>query len=292
MPSLRRPPVLFDMMKSLITLGQTLNLTQTVNKLGVSRQTVRRHISALEEIKGATFFEVRDRHYALTEAGKKAMTEAEKVLEQAEAWLGGQRLHGATASGMDRSRFHDEEGRDFYAQQHPLSRLWVDSPPILQKGFLAWANARFQVDSPEMEALMPYLLLYRQHDDSWLFVAIGEESSYATWFDRVWAKSAIGRFSKDDPAGAEFNDFISGAHSQIFSQGGARLDHVYAQIPRERGGPPVPVSFQRLLMCCTFPDGQMALAVLVARTKRIAIEDFDPDRVNPMSDDLVMDFEI
>ncbi len=292
MPSLRRPPVLFDMMKSLTTLGRTLNLTKTVSELAVSRQTVRRHISTLEEIKGTAFFEVRDRHYTLTEAGKRAVGEAEKVLAQAESWLDGQPLQGEAASGMDCSRFHDDEGRDFYAQQHPLSRLWIDGPPILQKGFLAWANARFQVDSQEMEALMPYLLLYRQHDDSWLCVAIGEESSYATWFDRVWAKSAIGRFSKDDPAGPEFNDFISGAHEQIFSQGGARLDHVYAQIPRERGGPPVPVSFQRLLMCCTFPDGQMALAVLVVRTKQIAIEGLDPEAVHPMADDLLMDFEI
>ncbi|NIA67239.1 LysR family transcriptional regulator [Pelagibius litoralis] len=292
MPTLQRPPVLFEMMKSLTTLGRTLNLSKTVATLGITRQTVRRHISTLESIKGAKFFEITDRQYVLTEPGRQAIREAERVLEQAEAWLSGHLTHDTDASGMDRSRYRDEHGRDFYAQQHPLSRLWIDGPPILQKGFLAWANARFQIESPELEVLKPYLLLYRQHDDSWLCVAIGEKSSYATWFDRVWAKSAIGRFSKDDPAGSEFNDFISGAHSQIFSEGGVRLDHVYAQIPRERGGTPIPVSFQRLLMCCTFPDGQTALAVLVARTKRLEIEGLDPRNVRPMPDDLLMEFDI
>ncbi|WP_420346206.1 LysR family transcriptional regulator [Pelagibius sp.] len=280
------------MMRSLTTLGRTLNLSRTVATLGITRQTVRRHIDALEKIKGSKFFEITNRQYVLTEPGRQAMEEAERVLGHAEAWLSDHHFRGTAASGMNLSRYHDEQGRDFYAQQHPLGRLWIDSPPILQQGFLAWANAKFQIESPEIERLKPYLLLYRAHDEGWLCVAIGEKSSYATWFDQVWAKSAIGRFSKEDPAGSEFNEFISGAHAEIFNEGGVRLDHVYAQIPRERGGPPLPVSFQRLLMCCVFPDGHTALAVLVARTRRIDIEGMDPEAVEPMAEDLAMEFDI
>ncbi len=286
------PPVLFEMMRSFTTLAQTLNLSKTVSMLGVTRQTVRRHVAALEAQKGQRFFEVRDRQYRLTEAGRDAAEEAQGILDQATAWLSGSYTHGRGAAGLDRASFRDERGHDFQAQQHPLGRLWHDSPPLLQRGFLAWANARFQIEAPEMEVVKPYLLLYRQHRDGWLCVGIGEKSSYATWFDWAWGKSAIGHFSHEDPAGEEFNEFISKAHAQIFHEGGVRLDHVLAQIPRLRDGPPVPVSFQRLLMGCIFPNGDTALAVLVARTNRVDIEGRDTKSMPAMPDELLMEFDI
>jgi len=286
------PPVLFEMMRSFTTLARTLNLSKTVSLLGVTRQTVRRHVSTLEGMKGQKFFEVRDRQYRLTEHGRDAAEQAEEILDQTTSWLTGRYTHGRGTAGLDRASYHDEQGHDFQAQQHPLARIWHDGPPMLQKGFLAWANARFQIEAPEMEILKPFLLLYRQHREGWLCVGIGEKSSYATWFDWAWGKSAIGHFSHEDPAGSEFNDFISKAHSRIFTEGGVRLDHVWAQIPRQRGGPPVPVSFQRLLMGCVFPNGDPALAVLVARTNRIEIEGLERDSFPPMPDELLMKFDI
>ena len=288
----QHPPVLFEMMRSLTTLARTLNLSRTVTQLNVTRQTVRRHVSTLEQIKGFKFFEIKERRYVLTRMGRHAAREAEGILAQAEDWLTGRYSYIEGSSGLNHARYHDEHGHDFYAQQHPLHRLWTDSPPILQKGFLAWANSNLQIESSEMEVLKPYLLLYRQHGDGWLCVGIGEQSSYATWFDSAWAKSSIGRFSQDDPAGDEFNDFISKAYAQIFREGGIRLDHVYAQIPRKRGGPAEPVSFQRLLLGCVFPDGDTALAVLVARTNSIEIEGLDTATVQRMPEELLMEFEI
>ena len=67
----RQPSTLFDILRSFTTLANTLNLSETVEILGVTRQTVRRHINSLEEMKGIQLLELRNRRYYLTEAGEQ-----------------------------------------------------------------------------------------------------------------------------------------------------------------------------------------------------------------------------
>jgi len=69
-------PLLFEMIRSFSTLAKRLNLSHAVEELGSTRQTVRRHIDNLEEIKGVVLFRVVDRRYELTEAGTHALPEA------------------------------------------------------------------------------------------------------------------------------------------------------------------------------------------------------------------------
>lgn len=68
---------LAEMLRSFVVLADTLNLSHAVERLQTTRQTVRRHIKLLEERRGAPLFELRDRQYALTPAGKRALPEAE-----------------------------------------------------------------------------------------------------------------------------------------------------------------------------------------------------------------------
>ena len=49
---LRFYPLLFEILRSFTMLAATLNLSHAVKELGSTRQTVRRHISQLEDIKG------------------------------------------------------------------------------------------------------------------------------------------------------------------------------------------------------------------------------------------------
>jgi len=286
------PAVLFEMLRSFATLARSLNLSQTCRTLGCTRQTIRRHIDVLEEIRGEKLFEVRDRQYSLTEAGSRSVIEAEHLLSLCDAWLAGRSIFSEEVDGLVRARYTDEQGHDFHAQQHPVNRIWVDSPPLLQTSFLAWSQARFQIEDPAMEAVRPYILLYREYRSTWFCVSVGERSSYATWHDWTRAKSAIGRPVSESPAGPEIRTFVAKAYTQVFRGGGARLDHIYARLSRTKDGPLQPVCFQRLLLCCTLPDGEPVLASTVARTHRLDIPGLDREKILAMPVDLLMEFDI
>lgn len=291
--SQQRHAVLYEMMRSFATLARTLNLSQTVDALGVTRQTIRRHIATLEEIKGAALFEVQNRSYSLTAEGEASLAEAERILEESEAWLSGHFVRLRTSPNkLEHAVYVDDRGHDFHAQQHPLSRLWHDAPPLLRQGFQAWASASFKIEAEEMAAIHPYLLLYRQHDDDWICVSIGEKSAYATWFDWIRVKSAIGRHISDSPTHKEIKKFVASAFSDTLTKGGARLDHIFAIAPKEFSGRDHPVSYQRLLMACIFPDGSPVLASLAARTHTVEIPNLEREKVLRMPAHLLMETEI
>ena len=292
MPRSPSPAVFYEMLRSFTTLAKTLNLSQTVRILDCTRQTVRRHIDTLEEIRGTKLFEVRDRQYIITEAGAQSVTEAQYLLERSEAWLAGRSIFSEIVDGLDRAGYADEQGYEFHAQQHPINRIWVDSPPLLQKGFQAWAIARFEIEDAAMAPLRPYILLYREYQSNWFCVSVGEKSSYATWHDWTRAKSAIGRPVSESPTGPEIRNFVTQAYTQVYRGGGARLDHIYARLSRTEGGPLLPVCFQRLLMNCTLPDGQPVLASICARTHALDIPGLSRDKILAMPSDLMMEFEI
>jgi hypothetical protein len=287
-----QPSTLFEILKSFTTLASTLNLSETVTRLGVTRQTVRRHINALEEIKGSKLFELLNRSYSLTDAGAQCHLEAQAILDQTEAWLHDKSIRARRQGSLERITYIDEKGYSFHAQQQHLGRLWVDAPPLLRSSFEAWSRAELQLEHPAMDRIKAYRLVYRRLQDSWLCVEVGEFSSYATWLGWEWAKSAIGRFSKDDPVGTDFDSFMSQSYHGVFVAGNARLDHIAGMIPRTRNGPAIPVRFQRLLVGCRFPDGESALALFVARTNRVEISGLDPAEIPGMSPDLLMEEDI
>ena len=291
-PDDRHPSTLFDILKSFTTLARTLNLSETVEILGVTRQTVRRHIKSLEEMRGIKLLELRNRRYFLTEAGEQHRLEAEEILALAENWLSSRSVRTRSRSNLDRIAYQDANGYSFHAQQHHLSRLWQDGPAMLRSGFDAWCRSELQLEHPAMTQMKPYRLVYRQRRDGWLCVEIGEKSSYATWLGWEWAKSAVGRFSQEDPVGTDFDNFMSQAYPKVFEDGGARLDHICGQIPRTRNGPAIPVRFQRLLLGCVFPDGEPALTLFVARTNQISISGLDLAKLPAMDDELLMEYEI
>ena len=70
------PALLFEMIRSFVTLAQTLNLSHAVAQLASTRQTVRRHIQQLEKAMGAPLFTIENRRYSLTKVGVEALPEA------------------------------------------------------------------------------------------------------------------------------------------------------------------------------------------------------------------------
>ena len=140
------PSTLFEILRSFTTLASTLNLSETVQRLGVTRQTVRRHINTLEELKGAKLFELRNRSYSLTDAGMQCRLEAQAILDQTEDWLRNKSVRARSRGALERVTYKDEKGYSFHAQQHHLGRLWVDAPPLLRRAFEAWSQAELQLE--------------------------------------------------------------------------------------------------------------------------------------------------
>lgn len=281
--------ILFEMLRSFTTLARTLNLSQAVRILGTTRQTLRRHIDILEDVRGEKFFEVKDRQYYLTDAGKHSLAEAETILERGQAWLSGQNKF---IDGLAHVKYVDEQGIPFYSQQHPVTDVWNSGLPLLQKGLQAWVNSRSRLDHPAMEQIKPYLVLYRKRGASWLCVGVGEKSSVASWLGADWAKSAIGYILQEDPMSSGADQFIVEAYNRVSQEGNIRLDHIYTFLPRQKGGKNKAVLYHRLLFACTFPDGKPAIATFSVRTNNLDIPGLNMSEIAALPDDEIMDFDI
>lgn len=280
--------ILFELLRSYTALARTLNLSKAVRELGSTRQTVRRHIHLLEERKGEALFRLEDRQYHLTEAGKRSLREAEELLARSEAWLDNRSDH---VNGLFHLAFGDDAESPYYLQQHPLSRLWVDSSPLLQEGFQSWARSKGELESPEFAAIRPYVMVFRRLEEDWICVEIGNKSSYATWYGWRWERSSVGRGVADLPGGTNFANLLAQPFQDVRAQGGVRLDHVHTCLADETGENMVPISYQRLLMGLRFPDGSFALAALIDRTHSIDIAGLAPKKAKSMPKEFIMKIE-
>lgn len=276
------------MLRAFVCMSENLNLSRTCQELGATRQTVRRHLTDLERIKGERLFKVEDRQYHLTPSGEASLDSAKSLLLQLDIWAGQSALTRKTSQGLESSRYVDGEGRVFLSQQHAVSRVAVNGLPLVKSALAAWGNAEAQIEHAAMNAIRPYAVIYRKGPTGWVFVDIGTSSAYAKWFGWAWSKSAIGKLMNEDNVGDEFNEFIAGAYSRIYDEGGVRLDHLFAFLAKD-GGEPLPVTFQRLLLGCVFPDGTPGLTVVAAITEQVEIDELEDDNRPRLPEDLIMD---
>jgi len=285
-PTTQRPPnIMHEMLRSFVTLARFLNLTHAVDHLGSTRQTVRRHVEMLQSLRGEKLFAFVDRQYVLTEAGVLALVEAERILQLDDAWM---RKEVRVVNGLTAVRYYTDSEVPYFSQQHPIDTIWSTGTSLIQKGLLCWAESKAQLEAPELDTVRDYLLAYRRHHHDWLCVNIGEKSSYATWLGWSWAKSAVGRPLSDDPMASAADQYVSDAYDNILLSGGVRVDHVYTKISRNHGDVPEPISYQRLILRCMFPNGDHALVTLVDRTSSVQIVGVDLDDFPAMSSSFVM----
>lgn len=277
--------ILFELLRSFTTLARTLNLSHAVRELNSTRQTVRRHIALLEQMRGAELFALKDRHYELTEAGQHALPEAEELLARGMAWAGG---HSKHVRGLLHVDFSDGALNEYHLQQHPLSQVWRQGSPLMRMALQCWAAAGADIASEAFEPLRPYMLVYRPMGPSWLCCEIGEKSAFATWFGWAKARSSIGAVLDNLPGGNPMAVLMNEPFSDVASTHGARLDHVHTRLPHDDHDAPLPVSYQRLLMGCTFPDGTFAMAAVIERTHDISILGLSDDKIRAMPEEFVM----
>ncbi|MEX0367123.1 MAG: LysR family transcriptional regulator [Ruegeria sp.] len=281
--------LLFEKLRSFVSLARTLNLSRTVKELGSTRQTVRRHISQLEEMKGKTLFQLTGRQYQLTQAGQDALPEAADLLARGRSWLIGQVSH---RNQLQYVKVNLPEDRIFVMQQRPLGEIWTSQRPLLRTAFQAWSQARGELEAPEIKQVRPYFMVYRQTHVGWLCVEIGDDSSYVSWSGWATARSSIGHHLTVLPGGDDIAHIMAGPFDDTAIQQHARLDHIYTQLAREPGGPYFFICYQRLLLGGRFPDGSLALISIVDRHHDIEIDGLTPDDMRKMPDECVMPAEI
>lgn len=285
--------ILFEMLRSFTTLARTLNLSKAVRELKSTRQTVRRHIDILEKARGKKLFELNDRQYRLTKIGERSIPDAEIILARGNAWLSGQLEHiGKLQTIKIDNQTSSPDSPVFYSQQHPLSGVWRDGTPLLRFGLDSWMKARGEVEGDAFASVRPYWIIFRKLEQKWVCVEIGEKSALATWFGLEWTKSSLGSYLEETPLGPDLGDFISQAYNDVFESGGPRLDHQFRHVPRIKNGTAVPISFQRLLLPCTFPDGSFALVTLSDRTYNLNISGVTEEQIRTMPTDLEMKFKV
>jgi biotin operon repressor len=279
------PALLFEMMRSFVMLAKTLNLSQAVEELGSTRQTVRRHVSQLEDAMGYKLFDVNERRYSLTPKGADAVGPAQLLLDQGNVWYQGQVTY---QDGMPQYKIEFPGGGNFYQQQKPLGLIWTDERPLLSAVLRAWTLSRGALEDVHFDAVRRYVMVFRNSPIGWVCTELGDQSSYATWFGFANARSSIGRVLGELPGGPEFGRLLSEPFNEVECDGGLRLDHIYTQIPRESGGAPVQICYARLLLGTRFPDGSFALVSVVDRHNNIQITGAP---CVPMAPELVMELD-
>lgn len=268
-------PLLFEMLRSFTTLAEQLNLSHAVRELGSTRQTVRRHVSQLEDAIGGPLFDVRDRRYELTELGRLMLPQALDLQARATAWVSGQLTQrdglpclSATIGDWD-----------FFQQQHAIGCIWNDEELLLAETFRAWSLAGGRIEHPQFDHVRQFTIIYRLTDAGWICVEFGRRSFYVGWFGEDYAKSSIGRTLGKLPGGEGFARMLDEAFHEVQQTQSARLDHVFTQVPWGAKSELLPVSYKRLMLCGRFPDDSLAVISLVLPTRNVKIADLDPTRL-------------
>jgi len=283
------PSLLYEMMRSFVGLAEALNLSQAVEQIGSTRQTVRRHIAQLEDAMGIKLFDVQQRRYALTEEGERALKPAQVLLDQGAVWFQGQFEHVA---GMLKFSYEDESGWMYHQQELPLSMVWSCESDLLRSALQAWATSCGELESKHMEKIRPYIVGYRDNMQGWICTEVGEYSYYANWSGWAQARSSVGRPLTHLPGGAALASLVDGPFQAIHVGEGVRVDQVVTKLNfGGTDGPMEVAAFDRLLMGMKLPDGSPVIVSVVDRSCQMRISDLDAEYLRKVPDEARIDFK-
>jgi hypothetical protein len=268
---MKNDEITIQMLRAFVSISKTGSPTDSAQELGITRQSVARHLRSLEEITETEYFARRGREYVLNDQGHSALEEISFLLNRLDKWSGRFETALTTVNGLQRKRFVDSDQRIFITQQHPLHRV-TTMHPLFGDCLNAWTSAGMDLEHTALQPLRPYLVVLRKRANTWSFVEIGEESAYAKWFGWAWSKSVIGNPVTDASFGPEYDDFIYDDYKQVLDETGLRLDDIYAHLTNA-DGELQEVSFSRMLLGCLFPDGTRGLIVLAIPSDAIEIDE-------------------
>lgn len=281
------PALLYEMMRSFVALARTLNLSQAVEALGSTRQTVRRHIAQLEQAMGLSLFEVEQRRYRLTSDGVRALGPAQILLDQGSVWHSGRFQH---VGGMMLFTFKNETGWHYHQQQVPVSVAWEGHSDLLRAALKAWTASEGQLESSHMAPIRPFMLAYRENSEGWICTEVGEKSFYSNWYGWAQARSSVGRNLSDFQGGPQFASLADRPYKEINGTHGLRLDQMMIQTRGQEDGAITSVVCDRLLMGVRMPDGSPAIISVVDRASKMYITGISDDVIERIPDKARVEF--
>jgi len=267
-----------------VCLARRLNLSHASQELGFTRQTIKRHISELEVKIGEPLFELDNRKYVLTEAGKVALPGAKQILLKANSWFDGM---------TDRTVIKHLEKLDTgsslnFIQKHPIAHLNHSGPAFLQKAFLKWVEASGRIEHPSLVEMQPHAANFRKQGTFWICIHIGEKSSMATWLGAADAASAAGELFEESPMTGTYAIEVTEAYDYAYYTGDIVYDHISAILPHVTDGPPSVVNYQRLVVPCLFPNNEWLITSFVFRTNDIEIDNVPENEIPKMDEKWAM----
>tara|TARA_B110000908_G_scaffold144552_1_gene174240 strand:+ start:508 stop:1410 length:903 start_codon:yes stop_codon:yes gene_type:complete len=291
LPQVQRgpPALLYEMMRSFTALARVLNLTQAVEELNSTRQTVKRHISQLEEAMGAKLFDVEQRRYVLTDFGQRALEPAELLLDQGKIWYTGSFQH---VGGLLRFAFASETGSQYFQQQLPITSIWQGESGLLKAAVKAWSMSEGKLESQQMAQVRPYLLVFRENSEGWICTEVGEESFYSNWYGWAQARSSVGLNLNSFQGGKEFASLADRPFRDVAATHGIRLDQLMVQSVSPEDGAVNTVMFDRLLMGVRMPDESPAVISVVDRSRVVQIAGLNGDILEKIPPRAKIDFSL
>lgn len=283
------PALLYEMMRSFAALARVLNLSQAVEELGSTRQTVKRHIAQLEEAMGIKLFEVEQRRYVLTAEGHRALEPAELLLDQGKIWYEGAFQH---VGGLLRFAFESDSGSMYCQQQLPISAIWQGKSDLHRASIKAWSMSEGKLESRHMAKVRPYLLAYRENSEGWICTEVGEASFYSNWYGWAQARSSVGRNLNNFQGGKEFASLADRPFRDIAATHGIRLDQLLVQTVSAEDSSVNTVMFDRLMMGVRMPDESPAVISIVDRTSIVHISGLSDDILNKIPARAKVDFNL
>jgi hypothetical protein len=280
------PALLIGIVRSFVALADTLNLSHAVKDLGITRQTLRRHIALLEELKGGALFDLNERRYSLSPLGERLLPEAEALISNAISWLSGE---AKLVNGLQVLRHEPQDDVYFYQQQHQLDRAFSSSGTMLQSVIKGWSNAEGQLGNESLRRVRPFCNIFRRVDGNLIFTEVGEHSSFVSWFGSAQAQSTIGRALGEMPGGGNFAGLVDIAYTEIERNQSIRLDHIHTLIPKEGSDVSLPISYERLLLGARFPDQSPAIISVVRRTYDLEINGVTNSMIHRMPEEALME---
>ena len=286
MEALALPSAALDAMKSFVVLADTQNLSAAVRILGLTRQTIRRHINLLEDVRGLVLFTLEGGAYRLTEQGQAEFRAVRNIINQASRWMEGLT---AISPQLELCSFKTGDGAYYLSQQHKITDLLSKGPALLKRVYKAWADSGGDIEAPAFARVKRYVLVYREQFDSWLCVHVGDQSALATWLGPVWAKSVIGALLDHDPVANPSDEYVMRAYREVMDSGNCRYDQAAVRLSRGPQGEMEAVNYHRLLLPCRFPDGAPSLTVCTFRTNDIDLGLLGVSDFELMPDSFVME---
>ena len=282
------PSAFAEKLLSFATLAETQNLSHAVEKLGISRQSIRRHIRELESIRGDPFFEASPPRYRLTEAGKDAARAAADMVQQMQKWMCGEPV---LPYELQKSSLEINDDLWMYTQQHHYLSLWDMAPPLIVHAATALTAAGGHIDHESMCKIRPYIIAARRYRGEWVITEIGDKSAFTSWYGAGAANSELGRRPS---MGTTYDPIVSGWQRDYmiaFKTGSPMYHHLCHRSTPKYDAPSRPVNYQRLISACKFADGELALVSVVARTNRIEIPHMPPEKFVPLTEQYIMEYE-